>query len=684
VLAASAVGPGRPALGAQPVAAAPRVLCVRDAGSTTPTPGAAWIGGGDAALRTDAAGCVRADGARGRLAAPGRRTLLVRTDTLRADTTVIALHPVAQPLPATDIVAAEPVRGALAAPRTVDEARATGATTMAQLAGTVPYLAARGARGDVAVSLRGARSEQTLVTLDGLPLTDPATGAADIGDLPLVLLGQVTARPGADGAGAGLGAVGGVLAFESGRGTTLAGSHGAWGRRQVEGAWEQAGATAHLRAGGAWLEARDDFPVRAAPDIALAPTGERRVNNDRTRLALFAHGAVGATQWLVLGSRAGQGLVGPVGVRANDADRSHTTRGVVRVAHAVGAGSLMAGVRVQRLDFRDPTRPVLDTRTDVVSADLETTRPLPIRGRPLVARAGVGHDAAWSAPRTPDGGAPRLVQARPRGWIAVGVAGRAGRADLRADAVRGTTVTPSLSLATQRRLVGRWRATGRLGQALRVPTLYDLWFASPQRIQARVLRPERVVADAELALHHQTPAVALEGALVAREVRDAIIWFPGNFGWSPDNVGRERVHGAEGRARAAVGGAGWQLTAELWGSWLEAELRSGALTIPTPYVPRRSGGGVLRLARGAAHGALTWRAMGRRPFTRGPRDAAFELPAVAVADLALGLERRVAGAPLRLVLAAENVFDAPWEGVRGFPAPPRSWSLQFTLHPTVR
>lgn len=101
----------------------------------------------------------------------------------------------------------QPVAGSVQAGIAVSDARERGVSTLNGAIALLPYVALRSARGETGLSLRGARREQVVITLDGLPLNDPATGVADVNDVPLAAVQSVTVRPGADPLGAGSGAV---------------------------------------------------------------------------------------------------------------------------------------------------------------------------------------------------------------------------------------------------------------------------------------------------------------------------------------------------------------------------------------------------------------------------------------------------------------------------------------------
>jgi hypothetical protein len=591
------------------------------------------------------------------------------------DTLWVRLVPLAALLPAsvTREVATGGERNAVALD--VATARVHGVTTTGALLSLLPFAQPRSARGEVSVSLRGTRREQVAVTLDGLPLTDPATGLADVGDVPLAILGGATVAPGSDPLGAGPGAVGGVLALHTGDGSHLASRVGAFGTAQVEAAHTRRVGASRLRFGASHQSARNDFPFRNTASTTGQVFEERRVNNDARRDALFAQWRGDRVQVVALGTQGTHGLVGPVNVRDYDEDRARARRAFVRASGAWGGAQLSVGARAFSLDYRDPQRPVFDTDADAVAVDVEAQRVIG-SVRWLV---GLGGDRL----RTSDG----TAQDRTRAHVALAHRARVAAFDLntglRVDAVEGTGAQPTGSLAIER----AWpdaRVGLRLAQAVRVPTLYDLYFSSPQRLTVRALRPERVTIDAELFARGTAGTIAggrvsAQGALVARSARDAIVWFPGNFGWSPANVGRETLRGLEARAT-------WdhaRAHASAWGTWYDATLTTGALRIPTPYVARESAGLLARMQHGVVTLSATARAFGRRPFTSGPRDAAFELPAVALLDVAAAWAQplRARGGTLLVTVGLENATDVAWESVRGFPAIGRSWSVAASWTP---
>lgn len=598
-----------------------------------------------------------------------------RTD---GDTLFVYLAPIASALPPATTRATSdraPNRDARnAVSIAVDSARASGAHSSGSLVSMMPYTFPRSARGEVSLSLRGARREQVAVTLDGTPLTDPATGLADLADVPLVLLESATVSPGSDPLVSGPGAAGGVLSLQSGTGSVMSLRTAAYGDHLAEGAVSLGAGGGSLRIGASHRTATNDFAFINTSGTTGSAVEERRVNNDVTRTSLMAQWQSSLANVTVLGARAELGLVGAVNVRDYDEDRSTTERLFVRATSQLGGVLLSSGLRAFSLAYRDPARPSFNTTSRALAAEIDARRSI---GRVLL-HAGLGGDRLR--------GDNAVMQDRRRAFVSSRIAG-SGLFDwsggVRFDAIEGSGAFPSFSLAVSRRLRS-FDAGVRVAQAVRVPTLYDLYFSSPQRITVRALDAERITLDAEVHARWQSglneqpsTRVTIEGAVISRTTRNAIIWFPGNFGWSPANVGTERVAGVEARAVVAHG----PLDLQAWSTVYRASLLTGALRIPTPYVPMFAGGATARASHGPVQLSLTSRWMNARPYTAGPRDDAFMLPPVALLDVALSMRPNIGGADALFTFALDNVTDRAWQSVRGFPSPGRAWSVAITLTP---
>jgi len=606
-----------------------------------------------------------------------------------ADTITVSLYALSSAVPLASMEVRASVSntaiGHRGASVDVPTARERGVGSSTQLIERLPFTNVRSARGEAGLSLRGARREQVVVTLDGMPLNDPSTGVADLSDIPLAALGSATVVLGADPIGAGPGASGGVLALGTGAPSLLAMRAGSLSQRGAEGAWSRNVDDVVLHAAAMYRAAENDFVFANGAGASGTSTRERRVNNDERRGAGMLSAIGHHWQLAALLSHSDRGLVGPANVRANDADRARTDRVLLRGQADLLGAQARGGVRHFSLAYRDPARPVLDADADVWATELEVGGVFPRRGELGQAvgwRTGGGHDHVRAS-----GG---IAQHRRRAFVASQTSWQRDRfevdAGARVDAVDGSGALPSFSLASEAVVTASWTLSARAAQAVRVPTLYDLYFASPQRLFVRTLRPERVTADLEVGTQWRAALndtrVTFDLSVVSRDTRDAIVWFPGNFGWSPANVGLERLRGGE--ARAALSPRWGGLTT--WVTWYDAQLTSGALRIPTPYVPRVSAGSEwIARVRGATASLYT-RTMGRRPFSAGPRDPLFELPAVTLVDASLSHGLPTVLSPSRfstmVTWSLENATNAAWQSVRGFPSPGRTWAIAITLRHT--
>ncbi|MDQ6829773.1 MAG: TonB-dependent receptor [Gemmatimonadota bacterium] len=579
-----------------------------------------------------------------------------------ADSVIIYLEPVTSSLRAV-VSAGAASAGTLGAARDVAALRASGAATLADALTRMPFISSRSSRAGVALSMRGSRPEQVLVLLDGVALNDPATGSADIADIPLAALGSVATLPGAAGARYGSGATGGVLALSSADAPAATLTAGSYGRAGASLAGRTTLGGARVHGGAEWSSARDDFEF--VNSVAAPIASERRLNADEHRLALFGGISAASFGATLLATRDERGLVGPMNVRIYDAARGRTQRALARVTgeHSGWSGSL--ALRFFDLLYDNPG--VLRGSTTSTSTDADLSR----EAGSIVWRAGGGVD--WvrgsqliSADR------PRAFVSAERGWTHdAWMFTFAGRGD----AIRGAGARMSPSLAIER--PDAITLFARVSQAFRAPTFYDLYFASPQFIDGtRTLRPERVLFDGELGARASANSITASASLFARRTRDAIVWFPGTFSWSPNNVERETVVGGEGRiALALPGGA-----IEAWGGARSTRLLVDNLDAPTPYVPWLDGGALATLRHGPAALTATLTALGSRPIVTVPHPtAAVELPAVALLDVAATLAPRAGH--ITATLAVHNVANTRWESIARYPVPGRSLSATLTFTP---
>lgn len=549
--------------------------------------------------------------------------------------------------------------------RTVAELREQGSTGLGAAIAAMPFVSARGARGENTISLRGARPEQVLVVVDGMPLNDPSTGRADVSDIPLSALGAIAVAGGSDATAYGSGASGGVVALSTGDGSTASLFGSSLGGVAAEGAYAFAPGTSRIRVGASVSSAQNRY--RFLNDAGARDTMERRDNADERRGALFTSAVAGRAQITALVAVRERGLAGPKNVREYDSARETSDRRFARIRF--GSDRMITSVGVRRLavryrDDRD-TGLASDAFGSTIDADIQLTL------GSVTLRAGGAREHVWGT------GLPEAD----RHSLFAGGAGRLrfGRtiadASARVDGAGGTTMRFSPTIAVERE--GVLRPFVRIAQGFRLPAFYDLYIPSPLGFVATRVAPERVVLDGEAGVRAAHRGAAIVASVFERRTDDAIIWFPGNFSWSPKNVPRERVRGAEARVTVARARA----AAELWGAHYTTRLFVDGITIPTPYVPRLSGGATGRVTAGRATLTASLSARGRRAYAIAAPSRRLELPGVLLADVHASYRLRAQRGDLLLSAGVLNVGNTPSESVRRFPVPGRSWQAGVTVHP---
>ena len=552
-----------------------------------------------------------------------------------------------------------------AATRGVSQLLEQGIANTGSAIAALPFVTARSARGESTVSLRGARAEQVLVTIDGMPLNDPATGRADVSDIPLVALGAISVQPGSASTSLGSGASGGVVALSSGDRSIMSANGSSIGGVGLEGALATSGTQGRLRVGAAASSLSNDFTF--VNDAGVRDTIEKRRNADEKRVALFATGVFRSAQLTTLYSARERGLGGAKNVRAYDNARESAERRLVRVRVGSDHWVASAGVRRLALRYRDDLHSELasDAYGTTVDADVRTTV------RAITLRAGASQEHVWGSNlRTAD---------RPAGFVSAGMTHEireyVGSFDIRADAIRDERVQFSPSVGLERR--GRIRPFVRVAQGFRLPTFYDLYVPTPMGFVASGVSPERVVLDAEAGVRTSGLRGSATASVFERRTRDAVVWFPGNFTWSPQNVPKERVRGAEASAAVVAG----RFSTEAWGARYDTRLYVEGLEVPTPYVAKTTGGITSRAAFGRMAITAALAARGRRPFAVAAPSRALEMPGVALVDLQLAYRLPSRSGHTLLTAGVLNVGNTTSESIRRFPSPGRIWQAAITVQP---
>ena len=573
----------------------------------------------------------------------------------------------------------------------------TGATSVASaLEARAGLFVRRYGEGGLATpALRGTGASQTALLLDGQPISDPQIGHLDLSLLPTVLLRSVEVMHGPASPLHGSDGLGGAIHLRTlrprsslrVRGTAHAGAFGERGGSLLVGA-PLGGRTAVLAA--ADVQTTDgDFPYLDATQFPARTV--RRRNADRVRRSVYGsvRSVVGAHRLRLSGwaTQAERGLP-PASSTAPAGERQWDTQlrlwGRDRVP--LGAGRLTVRGRTQhtRLRYANPTQG-LDQTGRTWSHALEATLRSPLTDRWTGAG---GLSGSLSRARH-----PRLAAAAHQEHLAAFAEGTGTYGRLRLyPALRADTywvpggatrlaVSPRLGLNWQP--VPAWpllRLKAQVGRAFRVPTFNDRYW---QPGGTPDLRPERSWGgDVGLRLGHSQGHVELTA--FGHRRRDQIVWRPTGRGyWSPTNVGRVRVLGAEASAaRSGTLPFGPEVEGGLTYTFTDARTRTdpGAPSYDAPlrYVPRHQLKAHSTVSWGPATLSAHARYTGRRYVTS---DASQALAPYVVAGTRLQVARTIGGVHTALALRIDNLLDTDYRSVGTRPMPPRHAQLRLLVAP---
>ncbi|MBN2082249.1 TonB-dependent receptor [bacterium] len=571
---------------------------------------------------------------------------------------------------------------------TVIEAEAfAGATTAADVLERVPGTDVRqlGGSGQLSTALiRGARSEQVLVLVDGAPL---AGEAADLSLLSLGALARVEVLRGPKAARFGPGALGGVINLvtaepEAGpaapepdaaeyiplleRTDLLGKRNGApaatteftitgGGHNSLETALaiQTPGASYYL----SHLQARNDYSYERAGGQAAT-----RHNNEATQQSCWAN-------WMSGGTSYRAGIV-------------HARRGVPGMSEYPTLAARLArdGVWLQAREA--------GWRTDLSVLHTHFTDPAPYLNRGAIdtqdTRWHLEH--AWGAAANgtqPWGFKPRLD------YIDSDASGRQARAGLdaqynwRADRGRFSLfadtglvassdigVDPVARLAAEYNCGGHTTAYAAAGYAVRHPSFSELYYADTGGMRGNPELTSERLFNYELGLDWTGEHARLELAGFYSDYRDSIVWAPVSaYTVAAINTGPASVAGAEALLDVELAEAVWWRTA---GTWLpRAEYDSG--------VPLT--------------GRSEYHANSRLEYTGAPWRGAFsldytgEIPADLFGSLVIeprtlyGLELAREFDNFSIALSISNLFDTQARDAWNYPLPGRevliTWNTQL-------
>jgi vitamin B12 transporter len=554
-------------------------------------------------------------------------------------------------------------------------------TDVGEWLSTQPGVSVRGATagGGQTVSVRGSRSEGVLVLLDGHPVNDPITGSADLSSVSVASLESATLVRGAGSARHGSGALAGVLLLRSRRpqGSTASAAlrvssfGGIGGDLYVS----RSGRAGRAALSVAWDEARNDFEYenRMLPGAPV----ETRVNADGSRLSAAVSAARGPIQVGVRYDGVERGSPGPMGTAMFDRARWSNRR--TSITAGLQGRSAGLSVRAGWLGTRwDPGLASDAAERDAVDGAIVVNN-----------RTGgaldllLGGRLSYEALHGDD--LPATVT-RAVGGVSVARSFQLGRASVEpALSVDGSSdqwaVSPEIGLAIAADAGLTIRA--RAGQAFRLPTFGDLYFAPALRVRSNPdLEPERVRLDAELGLRGQwrRGRFEFEADIGAwhRITDDPIVWLASAAAvWSPRNLDRLVSTGLETSFRASTAGSeskGWRLSGSA--TLDRSRLGFSDNQNPMPYRPGTTGSlGLEHWSRGLTARALLRWTGSRTTSVAGTRT----LQGFLMLDVALAHALPVGSAPLEIEGRIDNLFDQRYEVVELYPEPGRRLSLTLRL-----
>jgi outer membrane cobalamin receptor len=593
--------------------------------------------------------------------------------------------------------AGEAAPGVIAIDR--DEIEGSGEHTAAGLlegrAGLV--VQRRGPVGRQTVSIRGSSADQVLVLLDGAPLGDPLTGAADLSTIPASQIESITVLKGSQSARFGPGAEAGVVLIETRRTAVPLAARLETGSL---GSWSASAETSGGDPGFAWSaggHARTidgEFEYRL-PD-GLGGGNDTRNNNDLSEANLFTAATTTAAGG-DLRIRAGfthldRGLPGPSYQSTPDA-REELARWNAQAGweRQSGGSRLSASVHsvFQRAHFSDPEPPLglpYDSQTDALALGgrfVAETSPnehvsslsagLELRGQSYSSdtfdesapggRVDLGLFAGTQLAATPEG-SPQL------------------RAALRLDRdgledlwrlTHELTLTASAGLASFHL---------RHASSYSPPTFGDQFFREGVMVEANPeLRAERVPSDLSLGAALEGRIGSTRGRLAVdgyiADVKDMIIWAPNfRFVWSPRNFDvKRRGVDVEGSIELAP----QSLTLRAAYSYARVTYdRPDDDTVQVMYRPRHSGSIGARWIPARWEIGVDARYVGERYPVPAPLNA---LDPYWTVDLRLRRSFDAGNWHITPTLAVDRLFDSDDSLIFGYPEPGRIVRFELAVRP---
>ncbi len=557
------------------------------------------------------------------------------------------------------------------------------------------------------ISLRGSSSNQVLVLVDGVRVTDPSTGQTDLSRLaiPLDQIERIDVQRGALSAQYGADAVGGVIHIHTKAGATApsvqfsvqnssylplpitTGSGGSatvnpfpW-QTLIDG--QTAEFSANMRNLSVWAKA--DRAANAYPYYDATGIRRQRENSELLEGSGGMQGrvplAIGEISASMRGEYRSLGVAGTESwptLEAHQNDwRANAALSFRTDAPFGGALSLELSpyAQVAGIEYRASSSTGPDTHTSLrAGADSVFSWLAPWQGE-LKGGVSFRYDRLDSSVvKLSDGGAPQRFSGgiflEPRFEFGKWTAIPALRYDVTNDFPSGF----SASLGVLRDLAAGTVLRTSVSSAYRAPSFDDLYWPADSWTSGNTsLKPESSYS-ADIAIAHRDTSKSWSIGAFGRYTKDIILWQPDSLGvWKPTNYGNALYPGIEAEASAKRGA--WELSGNY--TFLYSFTLNGALTLADdariPYVPVHSASlSAIRSSNGfdtaflVTYSSLKYTSAANTDY----------LPSTFIANIRLNW---LFGASTSFEINFQNFFDERYYIVSDYPMPGFSMSAKLTV-----
>mgnify|MGYP006278723493 CR=1 FL=1 len=534
-------------------------------------------------------------------------------------------------------------------------------------------------------SVRGGSAQQTAVLWNGLPISNPMIGQADLGLLPAQLADQVSLERGPSDRPNAVSTIGGAVSItddltDRGQALVLRNEIGSFGTGHRSLRFDGGIPALRVSVRAVHLQADNDFSFRRAPSLP----DELRENAfvDQGGIQVVAGGDIHHFDWSVHGWSQWTERGIPAHVEQS---RSLATQG--DVAHRVLARGgwstdrttvdVRAAVFDEVIDYRDPMIDLRSrTRFRTIFAEASAHHRI---GRAL--QLGLTAHQRWTTAYADAYGDPPT---EPRTLVTLNAGWTVGRAilelDVQQQVVDGRFDAPIPVLSWQHDWTEHVHTQLRARRVLRRPTLNDRFWVPGGDVDLRA--EQGWGGDASLVWGRRwgQHGVQAEATGFQRLVFDQILWAQpeGQSFWQATNLAEVHSRGLELRVSSDHRLGGWTVQTHLAYDWVRSTNRQ-ALRRPRiragdqlTYVPEHALAARFEARSRQWMGWLRYRFLGERPGQLST------LGAVHTADAAIGARWTAGRHRGDVRFEVHNITDARFVLIDRQPMPGRSVHLRFT------